>query len=234
MKSAVYGCATARSISLKSGLFAKRFVDSSIGACLLLLTGCGFRQSSDLSDAPHATRTEQQDAKREPTVVANLQVENKAPSKTAAQSFVGNSVLDYDVDHPAITIALPSALHEISDITVLTDSEIGCVQDEQGIVFIYDWKARRISDEIRFASHGDYEGLALVDSQVYVLRSDGVLFELSSLKRHPSVRKFELHLPFGETEGLCHDAKHNRLLIAPKSRDRSESGKDTRSIFAFR
>jgi len=137
------------------------------------------------------------------------------------------------VDHPATTFALPAALREISDITVLSEKEIACVQDEQGVVFIYDLDTKRITDEVRFGSHGDYEGLALVDSQIYVLRSDGVLFQLSSLRHHPSVQKFELHLPYSESEGLCLDASRNRLLIAPKSHEQTGSNKDFRPIYAF-
>lgn len=145
----------------------------------------------------------------------------------------GNAVQRYDLDHPDHRWLLPSSLKEISDISVLSDSEVACVEDERGIVYVYDLDASRVTDTVHFGSKGDYEGLAVVNSTVFVLRSDGRLFELSSLKRHPSVQTYDLHLPIAESEGLCFDATHNRLLIAPKSRNQGAFGKDIRPIFAF-
>ncbi len=168
--------------------------------------------------------------------MANVQVhEAPDPQSNASEldTLNHNSVLTYDIDHPAQTWTLPDPLREISDITLLSSTEVACVQDERGFVFVYDLISRRITDEVRFASHGDYEGLANVGSRIYVLRSDGVLFELASLKHHPVVHSFDLHLPFRESEGLCLDTKHDRLLIAPKSRVTSETGKEVRPIYAF-
>ena len=202
-------------------------------ACSFIL-GCQLRHSSDLSDKRQDPRTTD--------LVAESQ---SAPAKVSERSEAepddigprapseGNSVLAYDFDQPTLTITLPGALREISDIAVVSESEIACVQDERGTVFVYDLTSKRITDEVRFASHGDYEGLAVVDSQVYVLRSDGMLFQLSSMKRHPAVQKFDLHLPFKESEGLCLDASHQRLLIAPKSHPEAGNGKDARPIYAF-
>ncbi len=54
---------------------------------------------------------------------------------------------------------------------------MACVQDERGIVFVYDIGSQKIVDEVRFGSKGDYEGLTKFDSKLFVLRSDGKLYE---------------------------------------------------------
>ena len=117
---------------------------------------------------------------------------------------------------------------------MLSDDEVVCVEDERGIVYVYNLETSCVTDTVHFATKGDYEGLAMVNSAVFVLRSDGRLYELWSLKRHPSLRTYDLRLPITESEGLCFDSIHNRLLIAPKSRNQGGSGKDVRPIFAFR
>jgi uncharacterized protein YjiK len=148
-------------------------------------------------------------------------------------SQYANAVQRYDLDHPDRKWLLPRSLKEISDISVLSDQEIVCVEDERGIVYVFDLETSQVTDTVRFAAKGDYEGLAMVNSTVFVLRSDGRLFELSSLKRHPSLQSYDLQLPISESEGLCYDSAHNRLLIAPKSRNQGGFGKDIRPIFAF-
>lgn len=199
----------------------------------MLAQACGLRHSSDLSDSrrnpqlpstPSADQSHQRSGSGAPALDL---------IDTRNRGLIDNSAHEYDLDRPAQSWSLPNVLKEISDIAVLSDSEVACVQDERGIVFVYNMTLKRITDEVRFAARGDYEGLAIAGSQLYVLRSDSVLFELSSLKHHPSVRKFELHLPFAECEGLCLDAAHNRLLIAPKSYEHTASGKDARPIYAF-
>jgi hypothetical protein len=201
---------------------------------LLALQACGLQRSTDSPDARQSLQTN--------TVsTGELEVENatssdsvrRGGSKRDAMDYPGNSALEYDLEHPDQTWSLPSTLKEVSDIAVLSENEIACVQDERGVVFVYDIKSKSITDEVRFATKGDYEGLTIVDSKLFVLRSDGLLFELSSLRHHPAVQTYDLHLPYKESEGLCLDAKHDRLLIAPKSYEQTETGKDSHPIYAF-
>lgn len=146
---------------------------------------------------------------------------------------VGTSTTGYDLDKPDLTQLLPAALAEISDITTISEHEVACVQDELGIVYVYDIRLQKIVDEVRFGPKGDYEGLTKSDAKFFVLRSDGKLYELSSLKHHPEVQTYDLRLPARESEGLCLDARHNRLLIAPKTSPSANGEKDWRPIYAF-
>ena len=200
---------------------------------MLAVQACGLQRSTDSLNARQNAQTS-----TTPTSEPSLDsTDNGGSGRSAVEMATnlgrGNSVLDYDFERPDLKWSLPSVLNEISDIAALSESEVACVQDERGVVFVYDIRHKRITDEVRFAPKGDYEGLTIADSKLFVLRSDGLLFELSSLRHHPSVQTYELHLPFKESEGLCLDARHDRLLIAPKSHEQTENGKDTRPIYAF-
>ncbi len=201
---------------------------------MLAVQACGLQRSTDsLNARQHAQPSTTPTSESSLDSTTDNGGSGLSPADTAAKAHLGNSALDYDFEQPDSRWPLPRDLNEISDIAVLSESEVACVQDERGVVFVYDTRQKRISDEVRFATKGDFEGLTIADSKLFVLRSDGLLFELSSLRHHPSVQTYELHLPFKESEGLCLDAKHDRLLIAPKSHEQTENGKDMRPIYAF-
>jgi uncharacterized protein YjiK len=129
---------------------------------------------------------------------------------------------------------LPDALDEVSGIAWLGKDRIACVQDEDGIIFIYNLQTSQIENEIEFGGGGDYEGIAVIEDDAYVLRSDGVIFEVIDFEStNPQVTKKVTKanaLPGINFEGLCADPVNNRLLLAVKERKDSQHEKD---IFAF-
>lgn len=141
----------------------------------------------------------------------------------------------YDLSAPENIYILPSVLHEISGITETDAASIACVQDEHGFVFIYDIFKKQISRQLYFSSHGDYEGIARVDNTLYVLRSDGVLFEITDFRSGKFKSKaYITGIKGKDNEGLCYDPKNNRLLIAPKVIPVTDSkDKDKRLIYGF-
>jgi hypothetical protein len=144
------------------------------------------------------------------------------------------ALASYALAVPDTSIVLPPRLAEVSGVTALSGTEVALIQDEDGVVFVYDLARRRIVREIPFGLPGDYEDVAVADSRLFVLRSDGVLFEIQGLSGRPRVRAHVLRLPASDSEGLCLDARRRRLLIAPKSMlARGEDLKDTRRIFAY-
>jgi uncharacterized protein YjiK len=108
------------------------------------------------------------------------------------------------------------------------------VQDEDGIIFIYDLVQRRVTRSIRFSEGGDFEGLASVGNSFFVLRSDGLLHEVSAADPSFGSRIHEIDLPTDNHEGLGLDRKTNRLLIAPRSRlGKGKKLKNKRAVYAF-
>ena len=128
---------------------------------------------------------------------------------------------------------LPEKLLEISGLSWMDNERFACVQDETGIVFIYNAAKSTIEKEIPFSGAGDYEGLAVVGETVWVIRSDGKLYEINSIKSSKAVVK-EHDTPLTakhNAEGLCYDSKNNRLLIALK--DGEPGSTDYKGIYGF-
>lgn len=140
----------------------------------------------------------------------------------------------YDFNKPNAKIQLPEILHEISGLTDIDEHTLALVQDEDGIVFIYDWQKEEIIKQITFSEGGDYEGVTKVGNDIYVLRSDGKLFEIKNFKSEDfKVNEYDTEIPVKNNEGLGYDAKHKRLLIAGKSTPKGDEYKDKRAVFAF-
>jgi uncharacterized protein YjiK len=146
-----------------------------------------------------------------------------------------HSISGYNFDEVDSQIKLPPTLHEISGITPLDSVNFACVQDELGIVFLFNSKSGKITGELPFYYEGDYEGIAKTKNALFILRSDGVLYE--TMLRSDSaevVNIYETAIPASNNEGLCFDEKNNRLLIACKSKvGKGKEYKDLRFIYAF-
>ena len=137
----------------------------------------------------------------------------------------------------AITIVnkweMPKSLIEISGLSYLDDHHFACIQDELGKIFIYNIRSSSVEKEISFGASGDYEELAVVGETIWVLRSDGKLFEVNKMNTSkPSVNEYSTQLTIKQDcEGLCYDKKNNRLLIAIKG---AEPNTDNyKGIYAF-
>ena len=128
---------------------------------------------------------------------------------------------------------LPDILEEVSGIEWIGDDKIACVQDEDGIIFIYNLYSHKIEKEIKFADPGDYEGIAIDDKTAYVLRSDGSIFKIQQFQSSKSITtKYHTFLTEDQNvEGLCLDKKNNRLLLAIKNKDLIKN--DFKGVYAF-
>jgi uncharacterized protein YjiK len=129
---------------------------------------------------------------------------------------------------------MPEKLVEISAISFYKKSQLICVQDEAGKVFIYDLKKTEVKDGINFGKKGDYEGIAEVNDTIYVLSSNGKLHQITHFDL-PDQKTKEIQTQLdgkNDTEGLCYDEKHHRLLIACKQNP-GNNLKGVRAVYAF-
>jgi len=140
----------------------------------------------------------------------------------------------YDLSHPSDKFKLPDELREISGIDVYKKHKLVCEEDENGKVFIYDAKKGDLKETVKFARHGDYEGIANVNDTIYVLRSDGVLFQVTGFETaDQATQEFPTFLnKENNTEGLCFDSANHRLLIACKG-DPGNNLSGVRAVYAF-
>jgi len=153
------------------------------------------------------------------------------------QSGIGikENRFEYKLNVPVQTMILPDTLREISGLTNIDSATFACVQDENGILFIFDVTKNKLIKQYAFTIDGDYEGIARVEDSIYVLRSDGILYEILDYKSpHCKTKTYNTEIPALNNEGLCYDRVQNRLLIGCKSRVRHEGfDKYERLIYAF-
>ncbi|MDB5201131.1 MAG: hypothetical protein JWQ27_540 [Ferruginibacter sp.] len=128
---------------------------------------------------------------------------------------------------------LPEILLEVSGIAWLDNNRFATVQDELGTIFIYNTGSGRIEKEIPFTGAGDFEGIDLVGETAWIMRSDGLLFEVSSINQpKPVVTQYQTHLTARQNvEGLAYDRKNNRLLAAIKGPEAAQE--NYKGIYAF-
>lgn len=157
------------------------------------------------------------------------------PSKTDSDESADSTAyvqedlqpLGYDLKNPSAFFELPKDLREISGITYYRDGLLAAVQDERGDVFLIDSKSGNVRERRLFGDNGDYEDIAFVDGQFYVLRSDGTVFVFTYdqtfapgsliLGGERSTKVLKIGLPEGsDVEGLGYDKKTDRLLLAIK------------------
>lgn len=155
------------------------------------------------------------------TVVASVQ---EVRSNDAANEAWGGGV----------TIAqkwdLPSVLKEVSGIAYIDNDRFACIQDEQGVVYIYNRATGKVEKEIAFGAPGDYEDIALVGEKAWVVRADGKLFEVDMASGKATTHSTPLTVDHN-VEGLAYDKTNNRLLLAIK--DEEPGGADYKGVYGF-
>ncbi len=146
------------------------------------------------------------------TAACQISMPDKGVESTLSYS------LPYDVARPAALLELPSRMREISGLTMLDRNLLGAVQDEVGELFVLDSSSGAITNTVHFGNDGDYEGIERVGDTVYVVRSDGKLYEI-----HPSagddvqVRTYDTPVSKScNAEGLGVHLQSGTLLIACK------------------
>ncbi len=126
---------------------------------------------------------------------------------------------------------MPILLEEISGISWIDEERIACVEDEEAIIFIYNTKTSSIEKQIAFGEDGDYEGIAIVENDAFVLRSDGTLFEIQNYRQDSiTVNEYATGLPPEYNfEGITYDKRKNRLLLSIKDK----AGNESKPVYAF-
>lgn len=124
---------------------------------------------------------------------------------------------------------LPAELKEISGLSWIDNNRFACVQDEDGKVFIYNTAENKIEKQIQFGGPGDYEGVAVNGNTIYVVRADGMLYEIDMNSKNPA-KEYKTRLTVQQNiEGLCYDKNNDRLLLAAKD---EETG-NKKQVYSF-
>lgn len=133
--------------------------------------------------------------------------------------FTEGEAQTYSLRSPDKVWELPKELEEISGMTFTPDyGMILAIQDEIGTIFGIDTATGEVIKKWKFLPKDDYEGIAMSDSMVFVLRSDGVIFR-SKWQDGPVETPFKMDtaMPKGsDVEGLTYDPQAGVLLMAVK------------------
>lgn len=126
----------------------------------------------------------------------------------------------YDLKMPE-KFSLPESLLEVSGIAFRDGNHdtIFAIQDEDGSLFKLGWKDSK-QQNISFAPSGDYEDLAIMGNQVFILKSNGNIYSFSLAnatgKSASNVKEVKKLLPPGEYEGMFYDSLTNNLIVLCK------------------
>lgn len=156
------------------------------------------------------------------------------PGNKVTQKEKKDKKVEQAQDAPGVSIKeqwdLPGVLKEVSGIVYLGNDQFACVQDETGTIYVYNTASKKMEQEIAFGGAGDYEGIAIKGNTAYVIRADGLLFEVDMQTRRTREHNIGSTL-MQNIESLGYDSKNNRLLLAGKDEDPSQAS--YKGIYAF-
>lgn len=127
--------------------------------------------------------------------------------------------LPYQLNNPQEIYTLPGSLVELSGMQSLSDKLIACVQDEDGVIYLFDREQKKVIREISWGPKGDYEGIAGNSQLLYILRSDGTIFKVGNYNSSSPliVEKWKIRLDKScDAEGLFLADSPDLLLLACK------------------
>jgi uncharacterized protein YjiK len=140
----------------------------------------------------------------------------------------------YDLNKPE-KYFVPDILDEISGISFYKGNKdtLYAEQDEEGRLYWMHFGDKKAS-YVKFGKKGDFEDMTIINDQVIMLRSDGILFSFAFNKIHQEeitdTKEWDDLLPQGEFEGLYGDPKTNRLYVLCKHCSDDET---TKAITAY-
>jgi uncharacterized protein YjiK len=144
----------------------------------------------------------------------------------------------YDLAVPARSWKLPGSLTEISGLSYIDEQRLACVQDEKGIIYIFNLPGGKVESEIIFGDDGDYEDIEVIQDDAWVLKSNGTLYQVEEFLKNstPAVNKYPTALSRrNDTEGLAYDPDQDALLMACKEEPFPEEidATGSRAVYRF-
>ena len=143
--------------------------------------------------------------------------------------------IPYDLKNPTKKYKLPKKYMEISGIWPIQGSDsLAFVQDEAVRVYQFDLSSNEITEYVKHGS-GDSEDIVILGNTAYILHAGKrpAIYKITGYNSGSAqCERYDLNLNKDyDPEGLCHDAKENRLLIACKGSP--VKGDKLRKIFSF-
>jgi len=145
-------------------------------------------------------------------ILAHILLQCQSPQSAA------KDLLPYRFNVPGLTFELDKDLREISGLAWWNTDTLVAIEDESATIYFLSAKDGSILKKTNFGDKGDYEGIAMFERIIYVLRSDGDVFKVDHpLREKSKADKNETDLSQSDdAEGLCYAPQTKSLLIAVK------------------
>ncbi len=145
---------------------------------------------------------------------------------------------NYSLDNPESVWLLPVELREISGLSFYGDSTLAAIQDENARIYLLSSASGKLLNVYDFGGKGDFEGITIVGTTAWALKSNGDLFRVEHFDQAtPVATKYTTPLtPTNNAEGLTYDIETNSLLIACKGKPGLKNGEkyeDFKAIYSF-
>jgi len=186
-----------------------------IFTCVLLFVNCKSKNKTT------ATKTDSDTSLEE----ASVEV---APDK--------GYVFPYNLSEPTQKQKLSNELDELSGLDFLGGTLFACIQDEKANVYVYNYATDEITSDVDFGKNGDFEDIEVFGKEIWVLRSDGDLYQITDFNTEDQkTEKYENELSSSnDAEGLCLDASKQNLLIACKGKAHDDKKWDNyKGVYSF-
>ena len=189
--------------------------------CLVLIFfACGTSNDSSKDDSVENTIEITDEISNETTpepVDSSTNFTNVPSEPLSREEKRSTSGFHYDLNNPLNTLPLSSRLVEISGLSYYPKTnQLMAVNDELGNIYFVNPASGKIDKTIDFGSRGDYEGLELVGTDIYVVKSNGMIY-IYDLAKNQRVKPQRTKLNSSNNiEGLGYDPEKNELLIACK------------------
>ncbi len=152
--------------------------------------------------------------------------------KQDAQSLNESLVIadqKYDFDEANEILILEPSLREISGLSFdPLNQKIFAVNDEKGHFYSLNMKGD-IFDDIRFSKNGDFEGIEVIDKNVYVSKNNGTIY-MYNMNTEETIKIPTKLSERNDVEGLAYSEKNKSLLLACKGQALKKSKSKHRKI----
>ena len=125
---------------------------------------------------------------------------------------------------------LPDKLNEISGLALTADERLLAITDEEAIVYEIDYQDGGLVKAFALGSptvRGDFEGIAVLDGMVWLLTSNGRLYNFREGADGERVDYQRINTDLGdecEFEGLAAESTTDRLLLVCKESKKRKKG----------
>lgn len=162
----------------------------------------------------------------------------KEKSNIPLKVAINNEAFPYDLSKPKAKHKLPKKLAEVSGLGYVDSGYIALVQDERGIIFLFDLDSAIVKEQsYEFERKGDFEGVEIVGDTAYAVRSDGAVFRINHYQsEQKQVQAIKTPLEGrNDVEGLGILPGNKHLLLACKATPNilGKKQKDYRAIYVF-